>query len=155
MEMYLVEMRTVDLIWLGERLADIGRLEMRAQQPGVPAIEFVLMRHLVDGAPSTITSLANRTGYAQSRVSTAVASLVERGWAQTESDPSDGRRTLVSAPDHIRRAASDGLQAENGALNRLLDHHPAARRQVIHKALDELLDILREETVTQRTSSPR
>src|SRR3954467_3618797 len=88
-EMYLVEMRTVDLIWLGERLAQTGRLDMRAQQPGVPAIEFVVMRHLVDGPPSTITSLVSRTGYAQSRVSTAVASLVERGWAQTESDPSD------------------------------------------------------------------
>ena len=153
--MYLVEMRTVDLIWLGERLADIGRQEMRAQQPGVPAAEFVVMRHVVEGPPCTITSLARRTGYAQSRVSTAVASLVERGWAQTESDPSDARRTLVSAPDHIRRAARDGLNAENGALDRLLDRQSSTRRQAISKALDELLDTLREETVTRRRSSPR
>ena len=153
--MYLVEMRTVDLIWLGERLAEIGRQDMRAQQPGVPAIEFVLMRHLVDGPPSTITSLVSRTGYAQSRVSTAVASLVERGWAHTESNPSDGRQTLVSAPDHIRRAARDGLNAEAGALDRLLNDRAPARRQGIHKALTELLEILREEAVTERGSAPR
>src|SRR3954454_20430591 len=114
--MYSSAVKTVDLIWLGERLADTGRLEMRTQQPGVPTIEFVVMRHLIETGLTTITSLVSRTGYAQSRVSAAVASLVERGWAQTQSDPSDGRRTLVSAPDHIRQAADNGLNAEAGAL---------------------------------------
>ena len=142
--MYLRGMRTVDLIWLSERLADVGRSEMRAQQPGVPAIEFVVMRHLVDGPPSTISSLVSRTGYAQSRVSMAVARLVERGWALTESDPTDGRRTLVSAPDHVRRAARDGLDAEAGALERLLTDRAPDRGDEIRRALDALLEILRE-----------
>jgi DNA-binding MarR family transcriptional regulator len=137
--------KTVDLIWLGERLAETGRREMRARHPGVPTIEFIIMRHLIANPPGTITALASQTGYAQSRVSTAVASLVERGWAQTESDAADGRRTLVSAPDHIRLAADTGLQAETAGLDRLLDGYPPARRQAILRALDELLEVLRTE----------
>ena len=77
------------------------------------------MYDLLDHGPSTITELAERTGYAQSRVSSAVAGLCERSWTQTRSDPADGRRTIVHVPDKVQRvlaerehnalAASDGL----------------------------------------------
>ncbi|WP_460605444.1 MarR family winged helix-turn-helix transcriptional regulator [Jatrophihabitans fulvus] len=137
-------MKTADLIWLGERLADLGRHQMRAQLPDVPTTEFVIMRHLVEHAPCTIGSLASRTGYAQSRVSAAVASLVDRGWAQTGSDPSDGRRTLVSVPPRIRRAATTGLDAEATGLDEVLASRPAATRRAVLAGLDDLLEILRD-----------
>jgi MarR family transcriptional regulator, 2-MHQ and catechol-resistance regulon repressor len=146
LEMYSADVKIADMIWLGQQLTDAGQQEIRVRVPGVPTAEFVVMRHLIDGPPSTITSLVDRTGYAQSRVSTAVASLVERGWAQTSVDPSDGRRTLVSAPHDIRRYADSALSAESGSLAGLLDGLPPVRRAAIYDALDDLLAVLRART---------
>lgn len=141
--MYYFHVKIADLIWLGQRLVDTGQQEMRVHQPGVPTAEYVVMRHLVEGPPSTITSLVDRTGYAQSSVSTAVANLVERGWAETTSDPTDGRRTLVFAPDRIRQGAETALSAEAEAFDRLLAGLTPARRKVVAGALDDLLVLLR------------
>src|ERR1700733_6538098 len=122
-------MKVGDLIWLGQRLADAGRAEIRANAPDVPTAELILMGDLLRSPPSPITSITERTGYAQSRVSTAVAGMVARGWAQTRSDPSDGRRTLVSVPDDVR-AEADKYQrlSEARALDRLLAGLPPRRR---------------------------
>ena len=136
-------MKTADLIWLGQRLAEAGRAEMRANAAGVPAAELIVMRHLMENPPSTITALAGRTGYAQSRVSTAVSALVSRGWAETRADPADGRRTLVSVPGEIRQSAQRYENTETSALAQLLAEIPPARRQAITGALEDLLEVLR------------
>ncbi len=144
-------MKTVDLVWLGQRLADIGRLEMQAYAPGVAAAELIIMGDLLDSPPSTITALAERTGYAQSRVSTAVAGLVSRGWAEVSSDPGDGRRTLVTVPVRVRRNAERfRADTENRSLERLLAGRSPARRKAIIAALEELREVLHEETTAAR-----
>ncbi len=133
-----------DLIWLGQRLADTGRAEIQAQAPEVPTAELIVMGHLLDGPPSTITALTARSGYAQSRVSTAVSSLVARGWAQTRSDPADGRRTLVFVPDDVRAPAEEArMSSEARTLDQLLSGLPVDRRERIVAALEELLGVLR------------
>jgi MarR family transcriptional regulator, 2-MHQ and catechol-resistance regulon repressor len=140
-------MHVGDLLWLGQRLADAGRSEIREHAPDVPTAELVLMGDLLRNPPSTITSIAERTGYAQSRVSTAVMGMVERGWVQTRSDPADGRRTLVFVPDDVRERVEQyqGL-SEARTLDRLLADLPPRRRNVIIGALEELLDVLREQS---------
>jgi MarR family 2-MHQ and catechol resistance regulon transcriptional repressor len=142
--------KSADLIWLGQRLAEMGRDDLRSRAAEVPAAEMVVMGDLLENPPSTITALAQRTGYAQSRVSTAVAGLVNRGWAQTGSDASDGRRTLVSVPDRIRRE-SERVQnvTETQSLDHLLAGRTPARRRAIIGALQELLDTLREQEARQ------
>jgi MarR family transcriptional regulator, 2-MHQ and catechol-resistance regulon repressor len=140
-----------DLIWLGQRLADAGRTEISAHAPDVPTAELILMGDLLNHPPSTITALAERTGYAQSRVSTAVAGVVERGWAQTRSDPADGRRTLVFVPERVRREAQEFQgNSEARTLDRLLAGLPASRRKTIIHALDELLEVLRHQAEEDR-----
>src|ERR1700676_4284056 len=94
-----------DLIWLGQRLVEAGRVDIRELAPGVPTAELVVMYDLLDHGPSTITELTERTGYAQSRVSTAVAGLAERHWGETRSDPADRRRTIVHVPKEVQRRA--------------------------------------------------
>jgi MarR family 2-MHQ and catechol resistance regulon transcriptional repressor len=138
-------MKVGDLIWLGQRLADAGRTEIRAHAPDIPTAELILMGDLLINSPNTITSLAERTGYAQSRVSTAVAGMVERGWAQTRSDPADGRRTLVFVPDDVRHEAQEFQSlSEARTLDLLLAGLPPRRRQAIIQGLEELLDVLRQ-----------
>jgi MarR family 2-MHQ and catechol resistance regulon transcriptional repressor len=147
-------MKTVDLIWLGQRLSEAGRDELRALAPDVPTAELMLMRDLLENPPSTITALAERTGYAQSRVSTAVSSLVARGWAQTGSDAADGRRTLVSIPDDLRRRAEEfRSNADSHTLDGLLAELPAIRRKAIVSALEELVGVLRRQLNDQPAAS--
>jgi MarR family 2-MHQ and catechol resistance regulon transcriptional repressor len=146
--------KIADLIWLGQRLADAGREELRSYASEAPAAELILMGDLLDHPPSTISALAERTGYAQSRVSTAVSSMVERGWAQTGSDPSDGRRTLVYIPDDVRRNAEVfRSNSEAHRLDHLLAGRSPARRKAIIAALEELLDALREQAAGERPST--
>lgn len=145
--------KLVDLVWLGQRLVDTGRLETQARARGVPTAEFIVMRSLLEDSPTTITALAGRTGYAQSRASTAVASLVDRGWAYTGSDPADGRRTLVSVPDRIRQEV-DEIQTgtDTHTLERLLSGRSPERQQEIISALEELLDVFREQAVEEHAT---
>jgi MarR family transcriptional regulator, 2-MHQ and catechol-resistance regulon repressor len=135
-----------DLIWLGQRLAEAGQVDIRELAPGVPTAELIVMYDLLDHGPSTITELAERTGYVQSRVSSAVVGLRERDWAQTRSDPADGRRTIVYVPDEVQRRARK-VQARNAndeVLQPLLAELPARRREAIIRALTDLHDILRK-----------
>ena len=68
---------------------------------------------------SSITDTVNRTGPAQSKVSTSVAKLRDRRWVTTSPDPADGRTTLAAATDEIKlqgyrrrgRRARDALDA--------------------------------------------
>jgi MarR family 2-MHQ and catechol resistance regulon transcriptional repressor len=146
-------MKLVDLIWLGHRLVDTGRLETQARARGVPTAEFIVMRSLLESSPTTITALASRTGYAQSRVSTAVSGLVERGWAYTGSDPADGRRTLVFVPDRIRQEVHEiQTGSETQTLEHLLAGRSPERRQAIISALEELLDVFREQAIEEQTA---
>lgn len=139
-------MKVGDLIWLGQRLADAGRSEIRAYAPEIPTAELIVMGDLLSNPPSTITSLAERTGYAQSRVSTAVSGMVERGWAQTRSDPADGRRTLVFVPEDVRREAQEFQSlSEARTLDHLLADLPPRRQQAIIRGLEELLGVLRQQ----------
>ena len=134
-----------DLIWLGQRLAEAGRADIRQLAPGVPTAELIVMYDLLDHGPSTITELAARTGYVQSRVSSAVAGLCQRHWTETRSDPVDGRRTIVHVPDDVQRQARQ-VQARNAneeVLGPLLAELPSRRREAIIRALTDLHDLLR------------
>lgn len=135
-----------ELIWLGQRLAEAGRADIRELAPEVPTAELIVMYDLLDHGPSTITELADRTGYVQSRVSSAVAGLCERNWTKTRSDPADGRRTIVYVPEDVQRQARQ-VQARNAndeILKPLLDEIPARRREAIIRALTDLHDLLRD-----------
>ena len=77
--------------------------------------------------------------------------MVRRGWVETTTDPSDGRRTLVFVPDEVRRQAEQ-FQAlsEARALDHLLAELPPDRRKSIVDALEELLELLRREAAENR-----
>jgi MarR family 2-MHQ and catechol resistance regulon transcriptional repressor len=136
-----------DLIWLGQRLVDAGQTDIRQLAPGVPTAELIVMYDLLDHGPSTITELAERTSYAQSRVSSAVVGLCERQWVQTRSDPADGRRTIVHVPKEVQRQARQvqARDANEEVLQPMLAGLPARRREAIIRALTDLHDLLRND----------
>ena len=141
-----------DLIWLGQQLTAAGRKEAERNAPGIPIAELVIMGDLIKFSPSTVTEIAARTGYAQSRVSTAVTSVVAHGWATTRPDSGDGRRTLVEISDEVTQWSQlEQKKLQRKPFDDMLDGVEPKRRDAIERALDDLLDILR---ARKATSSP-
>jgi DNA-binding MarR family transcriptional regulator len=97
---YHGEMDGGELHRLGRRL-----LELSAQVTGEPGDlqlapgELAVLEDVIRHPASSISETSKRTGFAQSHVSVSVARLKARGLAETETDPSDGRRTRVRAAD--------------------------------------------------------
>jgi len=142
-----VDVKLVELIWLGQRIAEVGRQQLQVSAPDVPTAELVVMYDLIDNTPSSIKDIARRTGYAQSRISVAVASLAEKAWIQIEADPSDARRTIAVIPEQARASYLAFQQvAEDKLADALLDGVPADRRPGLMTALEELLVVLRSRT---------
>lgn len=93
-----------DLYQLGRRLAELALTDMGADELGLSTGEFLVLQDLFLNGRSAVGEIAKRTGLAQSRVSTGVRGFIERGWALSESDPADGRKTLVDLTPEIRTA---------------------------------------------------
>ena len=137
-------MEISDLIYLGQRLVKIGQIALHDATPGLQTAESMVIAELSEHRASTISDLAQRTGYAQSRISTAVASLRERGWVNTRMDPTDGRRTVAYM---VEPAAEDTDRAQSRSaddvLASIIDDAPEEQRANILRSLDDLLELLR------------
>jgi DNA-binding MarR family transcriptional regulator len=87
----------------------------------------------------SISVLARRTRFAQSRVSSAVARLRERGIVRTESDPVDRRSTRVRLPPEVRRGIRGAIdQPADAALEELLGGLPPRKRAAVVRGLEIL-----------------
>lgn len=93
-----------DLYQLGRRLAELALTDMGADELGLTTGEFLVLQDLFLNGRSPVGEIARRTGLAQSRVSTAVRTLTDRGFVATEADPADKRRTLVDLTPDVRAA---------------------------------------------------
>jgi DNA-binding MarR family transcriptional regulator len=133
-------MRLDELHRLGRVLQDIALAEMSSgNRAGMSPAELVVVRDLFQQSPSTISEISSRTGFAHSRVSTAVASLRDRGWVATSTDPADRRRTLVTLAQTVREgAATVRARDADRALAEALAVHPPARRAELVRALEEI-----------------
>jgi DNA-binding MarR family transcriptional regulator len=79
--------------------------------PGELAVISFLVRN---PAPSSIGDLARVTRLAQSRVSSVVRNLVERGWVVATTPIHDRRATLVQARQEVVEGARRVLSADVG-----------------------------------------
>jgi DNA-binding MarR family transcriptional regulator len=90
-------MNGLELFLLGRRLMKLG--EEAIPSSGFRDLPTSVRSVLVDvfsHPGSSVSEIASRTGFPQSHVSMSVAKLRELGALETEIDPADRRRTLVS-----------------------------------------------------------
>ena len=142
-----------DLVFLGQQFVRLGRMATHESRPEFKAAESLVVGELLDRRFSTITELAASTGYAQSRISKAVATLREIGMVGTRSDPSDGRRSVVylvdaSAGQARREAAVDADEV----LAEAAPDFSLERRAELLSLLDELAVALRTKRPTGQAS---
>lgn len=81
---------------LGRRLIELARAA-REEDTGttLPPVESAIVEDVLTHRDTTVTGIAQRTGFVQSHVSASVARLRERGILETTPDPHDRRRTTI------------------------------------------------------------
>lgn len=94
-------MNLAELYYVGKVLQECATSGMRTgrEHASLTTAESVVVETLHASGPSAIGLIAQRTGYAQSRVSTVVSALHARGLLTLQTDPGDRRRTIVALSD--------------------------------------------------------
>src|SRR5215469_9722109 len=137
------EMEMSDLYQLGRRLTELAYEGMGAGELEISPSEFLVLRDLYMNGESSISETVERTGLAQSRVSTSVANLRERGWVETGPDPDDGRKTLARVTKQVKLEGDRRRgQSASGALDRVLADAKPSERAQLAKALERLHELL-------------
>jgi DNA-binding MarR family transcriptional regulator len=132
----------VQLLRLGKLLTDLAREVTTAAGPSslTPA-EVAVLEQLVRQPASTVSGLAETTGFAQSHVSTSVARLRADGLLAASPDPADGRVTRLRLTAKARRAIhARAATSAKPTLDNLLGDPATARRA--EQLLDQLADLL-------------
>lgn len=92
----------------------------------------------------TQSDLAARLALEKSTVSRLVGELEGRGWVERSRDPSDGRALRLRLTEAGRRAAGELTEARRARFGRLLDRIPEGERDSVRRALDVLVDAMRD-----------
>jgi DNA-binding MarR family transcriptional regulator len=109
-------MNALDLFLLGRRLAKIGEASFpRRNGSSRPAGLLLTLEDALTHPGTSIGEIVSRTGLPQSYVSASVARLRTAGVVATQTDPQDGRRTLVqrgpAVPGTTQRMAAVSIDA--------------------------------------------
>jgi DNA-binding MarR family transcriptional regulator len=132
------------LICVGRRLTQSGHLAARLTFPGLVGAESVVLADLLGQRFSTVTEIAQRIGYTQGRVSTAVAALREAGLVGSRVDEKDGRKTVLFASELGSSLGEDQPdQIAEGILDHILSGVAESEREMIKHALEILHDALK------------
>jgi DNA-binding MarR family transcriptional regulator len=127
---------------LGKRLIELsaqvtGEAGDLSLTPGQAAVLEDVIKH----PASSISEIHQRTGFVQSHVSVSVSRLEARGLVETETDPSDGRRTQVHITDAAMQAITRrAARSIHQVIGRSIGGSEQARRTT--ELLEELADIL-------------
>jgi MarR family 2-MHQ and catechol resistance regulon transcriptional repressor len=136
-------MEMSDLYQLGRRITELAYEGMGAGELDISPSEFLVLRDLYMNGDSSISETVARTGLAQSRVSTSVANLRDRGWIETERDPDDGRKTIARVTGQVRLEGERRRERSAGdALDRLLAGARPSERAQLERALERLHELL-------------
>ena len=105
---------------------------------GLSSIVWRVLATLHDGAPLTISRLAQEVLSKQPTVTKLVQRMGEQGWLALRSDPDDQRRTLVSVTPAGRRLAQPLVDKARDHEARLLSTLGAAEKVALRKLLAKL-----------------
>ncbi|MEI5135163.1 MarR family winged helix-turn-helix transcriptional regulator [Streptomyces libani] len=99
-------MNLAELHQLGRRLTAAATSAMKDTSDLGPT-ELLVLECLYTTGPQPVGVIAQRTGFAQSRVSTVVAALHKRGLVELGADPADRRRTVAKIAEQARAQAQE------------------------------------------------
>src|ERR1700722_1173807 len=92
------------------RLRSRIRIESGLRSTGIPISQIAVLGRILDEGPTTAAALAASEHVTQQAIAQSLATLKERGLVEKHADPSDGRKSLVSATG-AGRELRDSLEA--------------------------------------------
>ncbi|SHF60827.1 MarR family winged helix-turn-helix transcriptional regulator [Streptoalloteichus hindustanus] len=127
---------------LGRRLVELShQASCDSGELSLTTGEAAVLQDVISHPESSVSEIGDRTGFAQSHVSTCVARLRDRQLVTTATDPADRRRTRVRASDGTIVAVSQrGDHGVDGVLGAVVGDPDKARR--VAALLDELAHLL-------------
>jgi DNA-binding MarR family transcriptional regulator len=95
------------------RLRSRIRIEAGLRSTGIPISQLAVLGRIIDEGPTTAAALAASEHVTQQAIAQSLATLKQRGLVQKQADPSDGRKSLVTArgmahPGHRRGSQARG-----------------------------------------------
>ena len=79
------------------RLRSRIRAEAGMRSTGIPISQLAVLGRVIDEGPTTAAALAAGEHVTQQAIAQSLATLKERGLVEKQADPSDGRKSLVTA----------------------------------------------------------
>src|ERR1700733_255103 len=121
------------------RLRSRIRIESGLRSTGIPISQIAVLGRIIDEGPTTAAALAVSEHVTQQAIAQSLATLKERGLVEKQADPSDGRKSLVTATA-AGRALRAGITASRDEwLTQAID---AAVRPEERPLLREAIDLL-------------
>ena len=92
------------------RLRSRIRTESGVRSTGIPISQLAVLGRIIDEGPTTAAALAAGEHVTQQAIAQSLATLKERRLVEKQADPSDGRKSLVTATA-AGRELMDGIHA--------------------------------------------
>ena len=105
---------------------------------GLSSIEWRVLATLHDSEPLTVSQLANEILSKQPTVTKLVQRMADQGWVALTADPTDQRRTLVSATAAGRRLVKPLVEAAKQHEARILRALGATEKVALRKLLEKI-----------------
>jgi len=124
------------------RLRSRIRIESGLRSTGIPISQIAVLVRIIDEGPTTAAALAASEHVTQQAIAQSLATLKERGLVEKHADPSDGRKSLVSATGAGRKLRDSITVSRDEWITQAIDAAVKPQeRQLLREAI-ELLERL-------------
>jgi DNA-binding MarR family transcriptional regulator len=121
------------------RLRSRIRIESGLRSTGIPISQVAVLSRIIDDDPTTAAALAAAEHVTQQAIAQSLATLERSGLVTKSPDPSDGRKSLVSATEAGRALVERITASREAWLSRAIE---AALRPDERPALDTAIELL-------------
>jgi DNA-binding MarR family transcriptional regulator len=122
------------------RLRSRIRIEAGIRSTGIPISQLAVLARIVDDGPTTAAALAAGEHVTQQAIAQSLATLRERGLVEKRADPSDGRKSLVTATAAGRELVETLTASREEWLTRAIDAAVRPEERALLAAATELLE---------------
>jgi DNA-binding MarR family transcriptional regulator len=132
-----------DAVRLGmavSRLRSRIRIESGVRSTGIPISQLAVLGRIIDEGPTTAAALAASEHVTQQAIAQTLATLKERGLVEKQADPSDGRKSLVTATEAGRKLRDTIVASREEWLTQAVDAAVKPEDRALLREAIELLE---------------
>ena len=122
------------------RLRSRLRIESGLRSTGIPISQLAVLGRIIDEGPTTAAALAAGEHVTQQAIAQSLATLKQRGLVEKQADPSDGRKSLVSATAAGRKLRGTIAASREEWITRAIDAAVQPEERPLLKEAIELLE---------------